>query len=157
MSDKTESQLWTLASRHNKKGAEASVDFRQRLVDLIAEIDKDPDMFVGGICIAAVEKKDGDEKVGTELHGGIAGTVTALGALDYALNKQLEKPRQALLEQRLKAQMAAERLEEAKESSIGKIIGAMLSMDDDDDDDDECDCAGCTENRRQEARAATKH
>lgn len=157
MSDNIESMMWTLASRHNKNGAEAANDFRQRLVDLIAEIDKDPSAFIGGICIAGVEKSDGDDKVGTELHGGIAGTASAITALDHVLNKQLEKPRLAVLEQHLKAQMAAERLEEAKNSSLGKLIGAMLGADDDDDDEDECDCAGCTENRRQEARAATKH
>ena len=146
MSDKIESQMWTLASRHNKNGAEAAEDFREKLVELIAEIDKDPSLFIGGICIAGVEKSDGEEKVGTELHGGIAGTVTAIGALDNALSKQLAEPRKQLLEQRLKAQMMVEKFVEAKDSSIGKILNAMASMGDDD-----CDCAGCTENRREEA------
>lgn len=153
MSDNIESMMWTLASRHNKNGAEAANDFRQRLVDLIAEIDKDPNAFIGGICIAGIEKSDGGEKVGTELHGGIAGTATAIAALDHVLSKQLEKPRRAVLEQRLKAQMTAERLEEAKDSRLGALINAMLEA----DDDEECDCAGCTENRRQQARAETKH
>lgn len=150
MSDNTESKMWTLASRHNKNGAEAAKDFRKKLIELVAEIDKDPSAFIGGICIAGVEKKEGDDKVGTELHGGIAGTTTAIGALDHALSKQLAEPRKQLLKQRLDAQMMAEKLTEAKDSSIGKILEAMMS-------DEECDCEGCTENRRQEERAATKH
>ena len=150
MSDRIESQLWTLASRHNKNGAEAAKDFREKLIELVAEIDKDPSAFIGGICIAGVEKKEGEDKIGTELHGGIAGTVTAIGALDHVLNRQLAEPRERLLKQRLEAQMMAEKLAEAKSSGIGKLLGAMMS-------DEECDCAGCTENRRQEERATTKH
>lgn len=152
MSDNIESQMWTLASRHNKNGAEAAKDFREKLVELVAEIDKDPSAFIGGICIAGIEKSDGEDKIGTELHGGIAGTATAIGALDAALNKQLEEPRKQLLKTRLEAQMTMERLAEAKDSRLGKlIIGTMLGV------DEECDCEGCTENRRQEERAATKH
>lgn len=150
MSDNTESQMWTLASRHNKNGAEAAKDFREKLVELVAEIDKDPSAFIGGICIAGIEKSDGEEKIGTELHGGIAGTATAIGALDSALEKQLAEPRKQLLKQRLEAQMMAEKFAEAKDSSIGKLLKAMVS-------DEECDCENCTENRRQEERAATKH
>lgn len=151
MSDNIESMMWTLASRHNKNGADAVSNFREKLVELIAEIDKDPSAFIGAICIAGIEKKEGDDKVGTELHGGIAGTATAIGALDHALNKQLEEPRKQLLKVRLEAQMMAEQFAEAKSGSIGKILNAIMS------DDEECDCAGCTENRRQEERAATKH
>ena len=145
MSDNIESQMWTLASRHNKNGAEAAKDFRKKLIELVAEIDKDPSAFIGGICIAGIEKKEGEDKIGTELHGGIAGTATAIGALDAALNKQLEEPRKTLLKTRLEAQLMMERLAEAKDSRLGKlIIGTMLGV----DDDEECDCAGCTENRR---------
>lgn len=151
MSDNIESQMWTLASRHNKNGAEAAKDFRKKLVELIAEIDKDPNAFISGICVAGIEKKEGDDKVGTEIHGGIAGTVTAIGALDHVLNRQLAEPRERLLKQRLEAQIMAEKLAEAKSSGIGKLLGAMIS------NGEECDCAGCTENRRQEERAATKH
>lgn len=136
MSDNTESKMWTLASRHNKNGAEAANDFRERLVDLIAEIDKNPSAFIGGICIAGIEKGDG-----TELHGGIAGTATAIGALDSALEKQLVEPRKQLLKIRLEAQMMMEKLAEAKDSRLGKLLEAMAS-------DEECDCEGCTENRR---------
>lgn len=150
MSDKIESQMWTLASRHNKNGADAASNFREKLIELVAEIDKDPSAFIGGICIAGIEKSDGEDKVGTELHGGIAGTATAIGALDHALNKQLAEPRKQLLKVRLEAQMTMEKLTAAKDSSIGNLLEAMLS-------DEECDCAGCTENRRQEERAATKH
>lgn len=150
MSDNTESKMWTLASRHNKNGTEAAKEFREKLVELVAEIDKDPSAFIGGICIAGIEKSDGEDKVGTELHGGIAGTATAIGALDSALEKQLAEPRKRLLELRLEAQMMAERFTEAKDSSIGELLKAMVS-------DEECDCEGCTENRRQEERAATKH
>ena len=151
MSDNIESQMWTLASRHNKNGAEAAKDFRKKLIELVAEIDKDPSAFIGGICIAGIEKKEGDDKVGTELHGGIAGTATAIGALDSALEKQLAEPRKQLLKQRLEAQIMAVKLAEAKSSGIGKLLGAMIS------NGEECDCAGCTENRRQEEQAATKH
>lgn len=141
MSDNIESQMWTLASRHNKNGAEAAKDFREKLIELVAEIDKDPSAFIGGICIAGVEKKEGDDKVGTELHGGIAGTASAIGALDSALDKQLAEPRKQLLKIRLEAQLMMERLAEAKDSRLGKLLEAMAS-------DEECDCEGCTENRR---------
>ena len=141
MSDNIESQMWTLASRHNKNGIEAAKDFREKLIELVAEIDKDPSAFIGGICIAGVEKKEGEDKIGTELHGGIAGTASAIGALDAALNKQLEEPRKTLLKTRLEAQLMMERLAEAKDSRLGKLLEAMAS-------DEECDCAGCTENRR---------
>ena len=151
MSDNIESQMWTLASRHNKNGAEAAKDFRKKLIELVAEIDKDPSAFIGGICIAGIEKKEGADKIGSELHGGIAGTATAIGALDSALEKQLAEPRKQLLKQRLEAQIMAEKLAEAKSSGIGKLLGAMIS------NGEECDCAGCTENRRQEEQAATKH
>lgn len=154
MRDNTESQMWTLASRHNENGAEAAKDFRQRLVELVAEIDKNPSAFIGGICIAGIEKSDGDDKIGTELHGGISGTATAIGALDSALQKQLEEPRKTLLKKRLEAQMAMESLAEAKNSRLGKlIVDAMMEI----DDDEECNCIGCVENRRQQARAETKH
>ena len=143
--------MWTIGSRHDKNGAEGAKDFRKKLIELVAEIDKDPSAFIGGICIAGIEKKEGDDKVGTELHGGIAGTATAIGALDSALEKQLAEPRKQLLKQRLEAQIMAEKLAEAKSSGIGKLLGAMIS------NGEECDCAGCTENRRQEEQAATKH
>lgn len=152
MSDRIESQMWTLASRHNKKPAEAAAAFREKLVELLAEIDKNPNLFMSGICLAAIETTEDGEKVGTELHGGIAGTPTAIGALDYILERQLEEPRKLLLEQRLKAQMVMERLEEAKNDGMGKILGAIV-----DRMSDQCDCAGCVENRRQEEAEKTKH